>query len=470
MDLDKIRRRQSLKVLISEAIMVLSVVITVVVLAFIVSGYWVDSDFEVKRQGLLQIYSIPTGANVDIDGNSSWLQRTNTSKVLQSGEHTITLSKEGYDTWTKTINITEGLLYRIHYPRLFLNKRFVEKALILEDADTAIVSPDHEQMVVLNNTTNWQLLKLTDEKIVPKDLDISDVFSSTATNLETGDTFFTGEILQADWDFDGNKVLFKNKTTDGIEWVVLDLENIKNSVNLTKLFGANFTKVKIYDHGLNTLLAVQNNNLHRIDVSGRSISSVLVEDIIEFDYYNNEVVFSATSKDDDKESYYIGRIKIGGDNKITKLKSIDSRVMVAITKFYEDKYILVLEANKLKLYGDSEMDELSSFELSFNPDKLEVGHNGEFIIFYSGSNIATLDMEAKKVNEWQVEGERFGWIDNSMIYTVLNGKLVVYDFDGLNRRELSEDVSSQLPVAITDDRFLYYFSDDALVREWLIAR
>ena len=109
MNLDKKKKLRSLKVIISEAIMVLAVIATVAVLAFIVSGYWINSDFKVERQGMLQISSVPTGANVNIDGEeSSWLQRTNTSKVLPSGEHTVTLTKDGYDSWSKTINVKES--------------------------------------------------------------------------------------------------------------------------------------------------------------------------------------------------------------------------------------------------------------------------------------------------------------------------------------------------------------------------
>ena len=123
MDLEKRARRQSLRVIISETIMVLTVVIMVVVLGFVVSGYWINSDFKVERQGMLQIYSVPTGADVEVDGDSPWFQRTNTSKVLSSGEHNIVLTKDGYDSWSKTVNIGEGLLYRLHYPRLFLKER-----------------------------------------------------------------------------------------------------------------------------------------------------------------------------------------------------------------------------------------------------------------------------------------------------------------------------------------------------------
>ena len=57
MDIEKQKKRQSFKIIISEIIMVLAVIATVTVLAFIVSGYWINSDFEVERQGMVQVSS-----------------------------------------------------------------------------------------------------------------------------------------------------------------------------------------------------------------------------------------------------------------------------------------------------------------------------------------------------------------------------------------------------------------------------
>ena len=90
-------RRQNLRVIVSEALMVVTVAVTVLILAFVVSGYWVNPDGKIERNGMLQISSVPTGADVAIDGETSWLQRTNTNKILTSGKHEINLTKEGYD-------------------------------------------------------------------------------------------------------------------------------------------------------------------------------------------------------------------------------------------------------------------------------------------------------------------------------------------------------------------------------------
>ena len=193
MDLEQNKRR--LKVIVSEAIMVVAVILMVIILAFIVSGYWVNSDFRIERQGLLQISSIPTGADVEIDGASSWLQRTNTSKVLSSGEHKVVLTKEGYDSWSKTIKITEGLLYRLGYPRLFLNPelRQTEEIFEIPNITAVSVSQNRETMLIMNNTADWTLVNLASDLVEQKKIDVSDYFPVVDTAKET--KHLAGKIL-----------------------------------------------------------------------------------------------------------------------------------------------------------------------------------------------------------------------------------------------------------------------------------
>ena len=471
MDREKTKRRQSLKVIISESIMVLAVIITVAVLAFVVSGYWVNSDFEVERQGMLQISSVPTGADVVIDDKSAWLQRTNTSKVLPSGEHTVTLTKEGYDTWSKSVNIKEGLLYRIHYPRLFLKNRTASKVSDVTGTTFATMNSEHNAVLLINNTTKWQYLDLTSEEIKPKVIDISKYFSSVSLAEGAKSGLFNGKIVSAHWDYDGNHVLFKVTNDQSSEWVLIDVKNPDRSVNLTKDFGSDFYNMKILDNNSGNILAVQNGNLHRINISGKQLSSVLVENIQSFDHYENEIVFSATKASDQGEQPYVGYFK-AGDNKITQVITTPTPAKTLIGKFYDHKYIAVLEQNKLAIYDkddlESKQESKQEYELSFVPDKARIGHDGEYVIMSKDNHIATFDFEANVLREWNIEGERFGWIDNDMIYTVSDSELIVYDFDGFNRRALSHNVSDHFPVGIADNKWLYYFSDDHLMREWIV--
>lgn len=463
MDPERAKRRQSAKIIISETIMVLAVVITVTILAFIVSGYWLNSDFKVERNGLLQISSVPTGADIYIDGDSSWLQRTNTSKVLSSGEHSVKLTKDGYDSWQKTINISEGLLYRIHYPRLFLQNRTPESLLDITGTTLATTSPDHNSLILINNTTEWAFINLDSDEIKPEPIDISQIFSSVSLAPDATTGLFTGTIQDIKWDYDGTHALFKTNNTDTTEWVLLDVKNPTKSINLTKEFGANFNEIQILDNSSNNLLAIRNGNLHKIDVSGKSISAVLAENVTNFDHYNNEVVFSATTTSEAPVNY-IGLLKLG-DDKITTLEETNSPVLVTLSRFYDDKYITVLSDRLVSLYKKEDFTKIKDFELTFQPTSIKVGHNGEFITMSLDNQIATLDMEAMSVTEWQPSGTRFGWIDNDMVYAVADNSLTVYDFDGYNQRTIASSVSEHFPAAITNNKWLYYFSDNTLIRE-----
>ena len=464
MDSEKLKRRQSFRVIISEFFMVMAVIVTVIILAFLVSGYWLNSDLKVERQGMIQVSSIPTGADLDIDGESSWLQRTNTSKILASGEHTVTISKEGYDTWTKTVNISEGLFYRQHYPRLFLQDRTTEKALDTKNTIFATVSPDRDKLLLVGDTSEWQVVNLKDDTLEPKKLNLSESLPGVSLAEDATVGLFSGKVLTADWDRDGHHVLFKIGNAGTTEWALIDVENAKNSLNLSKEFGANFSAVEILDNSASNLLAIQNGNLHKIDIPGKLISAILVGNVTDLDHYENEIIFSAV---DETKGNIVGLFKIG-DNKITELETSTEPIKVAISKFYDEMYITTLQGNQAKLFKKIDFAPVANFELSFSPNVIEVGHNGEFITMYTDSRIATLDMETTGVREWTTAGSTFGWLDNDMIYSVANGELIVYDFDGFNRRVVAKNVSDHFPVAISDNKWLYYFSDGSLMREKLI--
>lgn len=463
-------KKQSLKIIISEALMVLAVIITVAILALIVSGYWINSDFEVERQGMLQVASVPTGANINIDGEASpWLQRTNTSKVLPAGEHTVTLSKDGYDSWTKTINIEEGLLYRLNYPRLFLQNRTTETVMDATATTMAFVSANHNSMVLANNTTKWKYIKLDSDRPEPKTINISKLFPDSRSNDESSPNVFTDIISEATWDYDASHLLLKIEKDDDLDWVLLDVNYPEKSINLSKEFIGDFTKVKILDNSANNLLVIQDHNLRKIDVSNRSISAILAENVTDFDHYDNEIVFSAISErsniDNDSENeYYIGILKIG-DNNITKVITSSSPLQAVVSKFYDEKYLTIIEGAKATLYQKTDFKEYASYDLSFAPQSVVVGNDGGFIIMRADSQIATIDMEAKTLREWQIKGKTSGWLDNNMLYTVSEGELIVYDYDGFNERIIAKNVSSRFPVSITENKWLYYFSDNNLVRE-----
>ena len=460
MDLEKRARRQSLKIIISETVMVIAVVAMVTALAFIVSGYWINADFEVERQGMLQINSMPTGATVTVDDESPWFQKTNTSKIISSGEHTVTITKDGYDSWSKTVSISEGLLYRLNYPLLFLKNRTKEPVYDATTTTYATISPNRRTLLLINNTSSWALINLDNDTIKSTPVDISQILfseeASTATSL------FTGKIVSAEWDSANDHLLLEIDNGSRMEWVLLDVKNPTKSVNLTREFAADFSEMKIFDNSANYLLAIRNGNLHKINAEARQISAVLAEGVTSYDFYDSEVFFVAGGM--------ISVLKTNNESVPLQEIAQNTHPKVLVTKFYDNRYIMTIDENVLTIYQKDDFKKVDEFSISFSPHAAKVGFGGEFIIMNSGNHFATLDMESMAVREWSVDTSHYGWINNYMVYSVSDGILSVRDFDGLNQRELASNVSDRFPVTITEGRWLYYFSDDQLIRESLIGQ
>ena len=379
MDAEAHARRQNIRVIISEVIMFITVIITVIILAFLASGYWINADFKVERQGMLQIHSVPTGADVEIDGETAWLQRTNTSKVLSSGNHRVVLTKDGYDSWGKTITISEGLLYRVNYPRLFLLERKKDTYYDASNFTSAVLSPNHNYLLLGDDTTSYTILRLNSDRPEATTIDLLNLKPS---DRDIGPSIFAESLPSLDWNTDNN--------------LVATLDDKRYKIN----------------------------------------------------WQNSEISFL-------KES-----------DKPTDKPNLPGKVF----HFYDEMYGALLEENIFSLYKKSQdtSELVFSAELDFTPETLKIGGGGGFIFMQSSTNVAVLDMEISQIITWTLDSADYGWLSSGMLYAINDGELIVYDFDGQNRRKLSNDVTANFPVSITDNRWLYYFSDGNIVRETIV--
>lgn len=470
MDVEQIKKRQTIKVFITEVIMVFSIIGLVVFLMMIASGYWISQDFTVERQGLLQYASIPTGADVAIDGETGWMQKTNNSKMVSAGEHVVTISKEGYDSWTKRVSIEEGLLYRIAYPRLFLRDRSIEKVKELGDVRYTTVSPDGKKVLVLEGDAIFKLADINSDEIKLEDINIS----TLGCKVEN--------ILSLDWSGDNEKVLMNATTTDAnssSEWILINVKNPEKSIRISKSFDLKISDIKFIDSAADNLLILEysdsipgENHLRKINLSSQSVSSVIASNATNMNVFGGEIVFI------DNVSNFITSYSNGEAKQL--IAANDSNTFVQKSEFYNNKYMSVVSGNVVTLYEEKKMDSMSDVdgfeeklkeEISFIPAEIKIEKNGDFLFMKKDRQVAVLDMESEKIVEYEIENEKYGWLDGHMIYTIDDaGTLIVYDYDGLNRRELSKNVIREFGATISDNRWLYYVSDGWLVRENLLPK
>lgn len=516
---EKIEKRAHIRLIITEALMFLAVVFLVGFLTLVVMGYSFNlmelggSGEVVERSGLVQISSLPTGATIYIDGEAPFLLSTNASRTMLAGEHEIGLAKGGFDGWKKTIRVTEGMMYRLNYPRLFKEERDAEEVMRFykpakaedrtdkTDEEDAVktyagkisfvrVSPNNEQMLIVLDGV-FYMLNLNDNKPVLKTLEIPDMEGSSVVKVTT--------IESAEWSGSSERML---ALING-EWAVLNVRDPKGTLWISEVIDKSTIRdIKIESEAGDRLLVLnKSGELIELNVRDKKVSETLVEDVNKFDNDGDRVVYLAKQKIEtseetpisesaskdiewqvrtyrvgDSESYMIKRFELEQDEEL-------GSVRIATMRYFQESYVGIARGNAFEVYsktgwmtGEEEMERVFNEEESFDVAKLKkrgkgmvfelVGDEGEAVVF---------DIEAMATVK--VNAKNTGWVDEYMRFRLTDGKLSVLDYDGLNERTLVESkvMNDRVVVISGNGRYLYYFSDvaenaeddirEALIRE-----
>lgn len=502
MDFEEKRRRQLVRVIIAEVGMVLSVIAIVIVAIFAAMGFMISGSGGIEQSGLIQIHSLPTGASVKIDG-STIMSRTNLSRSLVDGTHSIEIYRDGYDTWRNNIRIKAGELLRLYYPRLFLQNRTPEIVKNLTSNDNLefyISSPNRNYILYAEKgAPNWQLLDIRGDEVKTTTIDVSGVLwgmveeketrqQQVATATETHIYKFHGVVDEIKWSNDENNVLVKVSYDGKTEWILVHLREVARSLNLTRTFGLGDTILEFIDDAANHLYALEKQQLRRINTVDGTISRVLVDKVQSFANNGNKVIYVA----DSNENTILGVFR-DDDKSSTELKKFpkEANVKVALSEYYGDDYMSWLVDNKLTiLYGKLPAYNISGIDFNnykYLVEDLELGEipeffsaspDGEYLIARQGRQYMVTELGDGRLYTYMASAEDLRWLDGSMMYAIKDQEILVWDFDGTNLRNLAESsskindntsISDYNVVISNNNKWLYYLTNGdkftALTRE-----
>ena len=485
-DIEKIRRRRAIKVIITDIFLACCVLTIAFILIAAVAGWRINPDFTVEQNGLVSVHTKPTDAKVIIDDKEQY-QRTNMSKMLSGGKHTVRIEKDGYTSWEKEIEITPGWLVRLEYPRLFKLARESKTVKEFEKLDFFYVSPNRATALLsTEGSTKWIVandFNANNPKF--KTIDIKGIFS------DTSDGSFKKKIKSISWNKDGEKVLLNVDN----EWGIIDLKEVKNSINLTEKYesyeantkdttkvktGGKILDAKFENDAGDKVVANVSNNLVRIDTSAKVVSLVVSEKIEKFNILDSSVIY-LTKFSEDKS--YIRLINLGEASPTTLAVNSkkDAVVSFSLSKYNNVCYMLYTINGHLSIYraqnfGDSKnnMKLIVDTELENTPSEAFTSYNREFIITKSETNISVFDIELEKVHSYDYGDKNVRFLDNSILYRVnADGDIVEWDFDGTNQNTIvyGNTISAYDAFISQNERLFYHIvttdTGFALVQEKL---
>ena len=410
-------------------------------------GFRLDSGNGRLEQGaLLQFDSTPNGGDVFVDGKNIG-SRTATKQTVIAGTHTIKMSKAGYQDWNRTLTLDAGTLTWLDYTRFVPNDRPVQKVASYTELAGIVFSPDNRWALVQTaaNSPQLQLADLRNEDVKTSTLEIP---AQTYTQPAEG---VVQSFTTVSWDSGSRYALVKHIVGDQTEWLVIDTQNIAETVSVTQRLSVDFKDLQFASTNGQVLYGLSaDGTIRRIDLAAATLSRAFVSQVDSFSIYNNTVLSYVGLDPSDATKRVAGVYRDGDESShvLYSTSNLEASLKVATSRYFSDDYVAVAENNVVTVMRgryptsssqeNTSLKQLTKFELTGTASSLGFSPQGDYVIAQSGDTYKTYEIEHNRSAVGMVavaEGQTaptLKWLDQAHLWNEKGTELIMRDFDGSN--------------------------------------
>lgn len=240
------------------------------VLLFYASGWRYDTETKsLEKVGAITIETEPDGASVFLDEKLLNKKTPLDLNSLLPGQYRLTITKEGYFDWSKTIQVESTKLIRI--PPIHLLKLQPNIQPLLDNSFTIIKqSPDKAKIATFRNN----LIEII--------------------NLKSGEVLFNSivnnKINDFLWSANSKKIIAQSETNS---FLLIDLSSLKDITDLYELFNLKIVRAQWSRLENDVVYASTTEELYRLNVFQKTKTSLLNNNSII--YVTNDVFFNQSA-------------------------------------------------------------------------------------------------------------------------------------------------------------------------------
>lgn len=437
-------RNHRIRLFIGYGLVAVAIGLLVVILLFLAYGYNYKQG-EVVRDGLVFVSSQPTNARLYVNGK--YQGNTSQRLQLQADDYRVTMSRAGYLSWNRNIVVAGGKIERFDYPILFpkklttlVNDRFTAAPAIASE------SPDNHKLLIQfsGQPRYFQLYNL-----------------SVASQLQTTRLVLPANVLTpyqgqqsmsvVQWAQDGEHVLLKHKYGASYEYILLDTANAANSLNLNAALGLSPSSLTLdndyYDQYF--VYDATDRTLSLASLGSQKVKKLL-NNVVNYTNQDGNILYLESS--DNGKSL---RVMYYDGNKNYPIQATvpSGKYLLDLTKSNGDQYIVVTSVKDgvVDIYKNplstvtnmpSKYPKVSQTIRIKNPSYQSVSPENGYIMIESGQNFAVYDIALGQAHTYRMPYKldapqsSASWMREGQLDYVTGGKLVVFDFDGLNAHVL----------------------------------
>jgi hypothetical protein len=457
------KRERRIRFFLTYTIVPVIIVSIAAALVLMIQGYRFDTDDQrVFQAGLVQFGSQPSGATISFDGENL-ASKTRARLNVSSGVHTIGMTLDGYVPWQKTVTVRPGKVLWLTYPRLVPETVTTESLYSYEAIAATLAHLDENLFAVQPDSAAPRLDVIRADNGDAERREAS-LPASLYSDVESG------KWQAISWSKSSRYVLFRYDFEKRTRWYVLDREDTTRSFDITLESGLDdISRVEFDARDDRWLYLLQDGTLRRFDRDNLTLSRPIARDIVSLNQ-SEEGVISFVSRSDGLSR--IGYVTPGAQSaKYVAIPAITNPRAAAISEYERRQYVASLSAAKLTIAttslhasdSDNELELSKTFSVSLpkTTSSLSLSPEGRFIAARDGRTIHMYDLELNEMSQVSLPSKSapLRWLSPFHVYSVVDGELVMQEFDGTNVTPIAPAVSAQA-VFTPDGRYIYTVSKD----------
>lgn len=442
------RRVHSIRLMVAYGLVAMGIGMGGWLLLKAAEGYEVDPRTgNITQNGLLFVGSSPGGANIYINDN---LQGSKTSArlILPVGDYKLTIQKDGYRPWERTITLNERVATRYVYPFLFpLEPQPKTVKAYTKNPPLITQSPDRRWLLV-------QQADLTGGNVAFDEFDSADITKPPRV-LVMPDGLLTSltasSLKEVEWSSDNKHLLLQHTFKGGSEFVVFNRDVAAESINVNKLFNIAPTEVALRDKEINQLYIFlrESGDIQIVNTTNLNITPLL-KGVLAFKPNGPNLISYVTAQSapsgqatariwDGSQSYALYTFKAGNKYLLDEAQFQGHWYYVVGSNTDERVNIYKDPLDGLRNPAISRAVPLLSFNI-MDANKVSFSNNARFIAAEAGQKLAVYDLETQSIYRYSLENklsDALYWMDGHRLIGASNGAIFITDHDSANQQTLT---------------------------------
>ena len=465
----KKQRQHAIILYIGYFLIGIAVTIITIVLLYQAYGFGLDRKGTVIQNGLVFFSSQPRPADIYINDKLEKSQ-TNTRLVLPEATYNVALQRDGYKKWERKIEIMGSKVVYYDYPFL------VPQKLSSKNIGTAYKATPN--LMTQSSDRRWLIVAQPGSIGAFDVYDLKNFLKTPETivmpaNILTAAETTSGHSLEvAEWADDNRHVLLRHTFQDKIEYILLDRQNVDQSVNLSTVLATSASKITLLGRQFDQyyVLDTSAHTLSRASLSSPVLSTVLTG-VLDYKTYGSTVVLYATDIGSDPGKIRI-RLQTADRGYSIRTVAASTNYLLDITKYNGSFYLAAggSSENKVYVYKDPAGQIGADFFRSAtplqvlhvtDPNYISFSSNSQYVMVEHGAQFGVYDIENKRGYNYTAKQPLIPpvthatWMDGNHLSYISDTKHVIFDFDYQNQRTLGTAKAGYNPVFAPDYKYSY---------------